>query len=87
MMIPSLMSLASIGVQYSDRMFAALLVSVAIMAIGRVLARNWYFGGLTAGLPRTEPLGTPERRSDDLLALLIVIGFLSFVGWRILWVL
>jgi len=82
--IPMVLSISAMGVRYSDRMFAALSVSIAIAVIGRMLQLEWYFGDLTAGLPRTEPLDSAERRKSYLTVLVIGVGYLSFVSWRVL---
>jgi hypothetical protein len=82
MLIPTTISIFSLGFgdQYSDRMFAALSVSIAIVVIGRILERSWYFGELTAGLTRVEPLDEAGRRKRNLGRVLIGIGYLSFVS-------
>jgi len=73
-----------VGDRYSDRIFAALSVSIAIIVIGRVLERNWYFGELVFGLTRIEPLDMAGRRKGNLFLILIGIVYFSFVFWRIL---
>jgi hypothetical protein len=86
MLVPATISVFSMGVgdRYSDRIFAALSVSIAIIVIGRVLERNWYFGELVAGLTRIEPLDMAGRRKGNLFLVLIGIVYFSFVFWRIL---
>jgi hypothetical protein len=84
MIVPATISIFSLGSQYSDRVFAALSVSVAIIVIGRALERNWYFGELVAGLTRIEPLDIAGRRKGNLFLILIGVAYLFFVSWRIL---
>lgn len=86
MLVPATISVFSMGVgdRYSDRIFAALSVSIAIIVIGRVLERSWYFGELTAGSARTGPLDPAGRRKRNLALVLIGGVYLSFVCWRIL---
>jgi hypothetical protein len=86
MLVPATRSVFSMGVgdRYSDRIFAALSVSIAIIVIGRVLERSWYFGELTAGLERTGPLDPTGRRKRNLALVLIGGVYFSFVCWRIL---
>lgn len=86
MLIPTTISVFSLGFgdQYSDRMFAALSISIAIVVIGRTLERSWYFDKLTAGLTRVVPLDEAGRRKRNLGRVLIGIGYISFVLWRIL---
>jgi hypothetical protein len=86
MLVPAVISVFSMGVgdRYSDRIFAALSVSIAIIVIGRVLERSWYFSELTAGLARTGPLDPAGRRKRNLALMLIGGVYFSFVCWRIL---
>jgi hypothetical protein len=85
MLIPTTISIFSLGFgdQYSDRMFAALSVSIAIVIIGRILERDMYFGELTAGLTRVAPLDEAGRRKRIPVLMLIGIVYLSFVSWRL----
>jgi hypothetical protein len=86
MLIPTTLSVYSLGFgdQFSDRMFAALSVSFAIVVIGRILERSWYFDELTAGLTRVEPLDRAQRRKNKLARVVMGIAYLSFISWRIL---
>lgn len=81
MLVPATKSIFSL---YSDRAFAELSVCIAIIVIGRTLARSWYFGELVAGLERLGTLDINERRKGNLFLLLIGIAYFSFVAWRIL---
>jgi hypothetical protein len=85
MLIPTTISIFSLGYedQYSDRMFAALSISIAIVIIGRILGRSMYFDELTAGLARVTPLDEAGRRKRVPVLILIGIAYLSFVSWRI----
>jgi hypothetical protein len=86
MVIPAIISVYSMGIgdRYNDRTFAALSVSIAIIVIGRVLERSWYFDKLTAGLMRTEPLDPASRRNGNLAVAVIGCVYFCFVCWRIL---
>jgi hypothetical protein len=80
MLIPAATCIFSL---YSDRAFAELSLTIAIVVVGRALARNWYFGELVAGLDRLGPFDAAERRKGNLFLLLIALAYLSFVAWRI----
>jgi hypothetical protein len=81
MLVPAAKSIFSL---YSDRAFATLSLSIAIVVIGRTLARSWYFAKLVAGLDRLGPFDMAERRKGNFFLLVIGIAYLSFVAWRIL---
>jgi hypothetical protein len=81
MLIPATKSIFSL---YSDRAFAELSLCIAIIVIGRTLARSWYSGELVVGLDRLGPFDTAERRKGNFFLLLIGIAYFSFVAWRIL---
>lgn len=80
MLIPATKCIFSL---YSDRAFAELSLTIAIVVVGRALARNWYFGELVAGLDRLGPFDAAERRKGNLFLFLIAFAYLSFVAWRI----
>lgn len=81
MLIPATRSLFAL---YSDRAFAELSLCIAIVVIGRHLARSWYFAELVAGLNRSGPFDADERKKGNRVLLMIGIAYLSFVAWRIL---
>jgi hypothetical protein len=81
MLVPAAKCIFSL---YSDRAFAELSLTIAIVVIGRILARNWYFGDLVAGLDRLGPFDAAERRKGNLFLLLIAFAYFWFVTWRIL---
>ncbi|WP_298109496.1 hypothetical protein [Bradyrhizobium sp.] len=81
MLIPTTRSLFAL---YSDRAFAELSLCIAIVVIGRHLARSWFFSELVVGLDRSEPFDANQRKKGNLFLLFGGFAYLSFVAWRIL---